>query len=81
MPFVWTLDPLRRAQSRSEVSTKPCFVQKAWVKDSSQVTQARALPKQESAQKYNGAARVDTKSALARVRNRSCVPPKKKGAV
>jgi len=79
MPFVWTLDPLRRAQSRNELPTT--FVEKAWVKDSSQLTQARAVPRKESANKFNGAARLDTKTALARVRNRSCVPPKKKGAV
>ena len=77
--FAFPLNPLQRLQARNQVAAN--FVQKAWVKDSSQVTQRRALPKETTLQKFNGAAVADTKAARQRVRNSSCVPPKKKNAV
>ena len=77
--FAFPLNPLQRLQARNQVAAN--FVQKAWVKDSSQVTQRRALPRETTVQKFNGAAVNDTKAARQRVRNSSCVPPKKKNAI
>ena len=70
-------DPLLRLQSRNDVYIR--FVEKAKVKDSSQLTQLRAMgPRQDAGGKPNSSAQQTTKSALSRVRNGGCVPPKKK---
>jgi len=71
-------DPLLRLQNRNDVYIR--FVEKAKTKDSSQVTQLRAMgPRQDAGGKPNTSAQQATKSALSRVRNGGCVPPKKKG--
>ena len=70
-------DTLRRLQNRNDVHRN--FVEKAKIKDSSQLTQLRAMgPRQDSVQPNSSAHQV-TKNALARVRSGGCVAPKKKG--
>jgi len=56
------------------------FVQKAFVPDSSQRTQARALPRDLQNDNHSTYNPIDVKRAVQRVRNSGTVAPKKKGA-
>ena len=56
------------------------FKNKCYVVDSSMRTSVRAVVEKTNTTKYNSAATIDQKNALARVRNAGCVAPKKKGA-
>jgi hypothetical protein len=57
------------------------FVHKAFVADSSQRTQARALPRDLKNDDHSTYNPIDVKRAVHRVRNSGSVAPKKKGAI
>ena len=72
-------DSMRRVLNRQDV--RASFVEKAKVKDSSQLTQLRAMGPRQATVQTNTSAQQATKSALARVRNGGCTAPKKKTAL
>jgi hypothetical protein len=77
----WQIDRLQRDLDREKVSQNFVWKAKVNIQDSSARTHIRAAPHDFAETKNFPAAVMDRKNALARVRNASCVAPKKKGAI
>jgi hypothetical protein len=76
----WQIDRLQRDLDREKVSQNFVWKAKVNIPDSSARTHIRSMPHDFAEKKVYTAATMEKKNALARVRNASCVAPKKKGA-